>query len=82
MNKKEIKKKDLKKSIKEKEKQLAKLKLHVDKSETCSSIYNKVVLEKAILKKELDDMEKDTVAEKVKNIFRKKDLICDRFKTK
>ena len=82
MNKKEIKKKDLKKSIKEKEKRLAKLKLHVDKSETCSSIYNKVVLEKAILKKELDDMEKDTVAEKVKNIFRKKDLICDRFKTK
>ena len=51
MNKKEIKKKDLKKSIEEKEKQLAKLKLHVDKSETCSSIYNKVVLEKAIMKK-------------------------------
>lgn len=82
MNKKEIKKKDLRQSIKEKEKQLAKLKLHVDKSETCSSIYNKVVLEKAIMKKELDDMEKDTVTAKVKDIFRKKDLICDRFKTK
>ena len=47
MNKKEIKKKDLKKSIEEKEKQLAKLKLHVDKSETCSSIYNKAVLDKS-----------------------------------
>jgi len=82
MNKKEIKKKNLRQSIKEKEKQLAKLKLHVDKSETCSSIYNKVVLEKAIMKKELDDMEKDTVTAKVKDIFRKKDLICDRFKTK
>ncbi|MBR1908212.1 hypothetical protein IJ818_04680 [bacterium] len=82
MNKKELKKKDLKKAIKEKEKQLAKLKLHVDKSETCSSIYNKVVLEKAIMKKELEEMEKNPVTEKVKDIFRKKDLICDNFKTK
>lgn len=80
MNKKEIKKKDLKKSIEEKEKQLAKLKLHVDKSETCSSIYNKAVLEKAIMKKELEDMEKNVVVDKVKDIFRKKDLICDKFK--
>ena len=82
MNKKEIKKKDLKQAIKEKEKQLAKLKLHVDKSETCSSIYNKVVLEKAIMKKELEDLEKDNIVDKVKDVFRKKDLICDKFKTK
>ena len=46
-------KKELIKSIKEKEIQLAKLKEHIDKSSVCSDLYNKVVLEKAILKKEL-----------------------------
>lgn len=80
MNKKEIKKKDLKKFIEEKEVQLAKLKLHAEKSETCSSLYNKIVLEKAIMKKELEELDKNKVVETVKDIFRKKDLICDSFK--
>ena len=75
-------KKELIKSIKEKEEQLSKLKAHVEKSVICSELYNKVVLEKAILKKELSDMEKNTLANKVRYLFpRKKDKICDYFKT-
>ena len=54
-----MKKKDLKKAIKEKEIQLSKLEQHIDKSNTCAEVYNKVILEKAILNKELSDMEKN-----------------------
>lgn len=75
-------KKELIKSIKEKEEQLSKLKAHVDKSVICSELYNKVVLEKAILKKELDDIKNNCFTQKVKILFpRKKDRICDYFKT-
>ncbi len=69
------------KSIREKEIQLAKLKEHMDKSSVCSDLYNKVVLEKAILKKELKDMDKNKFLENVKNLLpRKKTLICDYFR--
>lgn len=74
-------KKELVKSIKEKEEQLEKLKEHVDKSVICSELYNKVVLEKAILKKQLDDLEINKFAEKVRYLFpRKKTRICDYFR--
>ncbi len=74
-------KKELIKSIKEKEEQLAKLKEHVDRSVICSELYNKVVLEKAILKKQLDDLERNKFADKVRYLFpRKKTRICDYFK--
>ncbi|HIS35784.1 TPA: hypothetical protein IAC10_04040 [Candidatus Scatousia excrementigallinarum] len=74
-------KKELVKSIKEKEEQLEKLKEHVDKSVICSELYNKVVLEKAILKKQLDDLERNKLAEKVRYLFpRKKTRICDYFR--
>jgi len=79
--KKNDKEKDLKKEIKEKEVQLAKLQTHVDKSNICSDLYNKVVLEKAILNKELQDLENDTLLAKVKKLVpKKKTLICDYFK--
>lgn len=71
----------LRKSIREKEIQLAKLKEHMDKSSVCSDLYNKVVLEKAILKKELEDFGKNKFFENVKNLLpRKKTLICDYFR--
>lgn len=74
-------KKELIKSIKEKEIQLAKLKEHVDKSTVCSDLYNKVVLEKAILKKELENFGKNKLVESMKSLLpRKKVLICDYFK--
>lgn len=72
---------EIKKEIKEKETQLSKLKCHVDKSSVCSDLYNKVVLEKAILNKELQDAANNTFLKKVKKIIpRKKTLICDYFK--
>lgn len=74
-------KKELIKSIREKEIQLAKLKSHVDKSFVCSDLYNKVVLEKAILKKELEDLDKNKFIDGLKNLLpHKKVLICDYFK--
>ena len=67
--------------IKEKERQLARLREHADKSSVCAELYNKVVLEKAILKKELEDSRKNKFVESVKNLLpRKKMLICDYFK--
>lgn len=81
--KKKNKTKNLKDAIKEKELQLAKLKLHVDKSAVCSDLYNKVVLEKAILNRELHDLENDSFFENVKRLIpRKKTLICDYFRGK
>lgn len=73
--------KNLKKQIEEKEVQLEKLKAHVEKSSICSDLYNKVVLEKAILNKELQDLDKNTIIEKIKKMVpKKKTLICDYFK--
>ena len=74
-------KRELIKSIKEKEVQLSKLKAHVDKSSICSDLYNKVVLEKAILKKQLEELEQNRFMKRIKGLFpRKKTLICDYFK--
>lgn len=74
-------KKELIQSIREKEIQLAKLREHVDKSSVCSDLYNKVVLEKAILKKELENSQKNTFMQRVSNLVpRKKTLICDYFR--
>ena len=74
-------KKKLIESIKEKEIQLAKLSSHVDKSKVCSDLYNKVVLEKAILKKELEDLDRNRFFDNVRSIIpRKKVFICDYFK--
>lgn len=79
--KKTNKTKDLKDAIRVKEIQLAKLKTHVDKSTVCSDLYNKVVLEKAILSKELQDLENNTFMTKVKKFIpHKKTLICDYFR--
>ena len=68
-------------SIKEKEMQMAKLIEHVEKSSVCAELYNKIVLEKAILKKEYENSFKNGLFENIKNILpRKKKLICDYFK--
>lgn len=75
-------KKQLIASIHEKELQLAKLKQHIDKSEVCSDLYNKVLLEKAILKKQLDDLKNNTIVARIKHLMphRGEKLICDYFK--
>lgn len=72
---------DLKDAIKQKEIQLAKLKTHVDKSAVCSDLYNKVVLEKAILNKELQDSQNNGLTLRIKKLLpHKKTLISDYFK--
>lgn len=79
--KKNSKVQDLKTEIRQKETQLEQLIAHVDKSGVCSDLYNKVVLEKAILNKELQDIENDSLLNKIKQIIpHKKTLICDYFK--
>lgn len=75
-------KKQLIASIHEKELQLAKLKQHIDKSEVCSDLYNKVLLEKAILKKQLEDLKNNSIVTRIKHLMphRGEKLICDYFK--
>jgi len=71
----------LHKHLMEKELQVKKLKLHIDKSEACADLYNKAVLEKAILKKEYEEANKNPVIETIKKLIPKREkLICDYFK--
>lgn len=81
--KKQDKVKDLTIAIKQREIQLEKLKPHVDKSTVCSDLYNKVVLEKAILNKELQDFDNNDFLMGIKKLIpHKKTLICDYFRGK
>ena len=72
----------LKKQILQKELQIKKLHLHQSTSDVCAQLYNTLILEKAILKKELEELEKNPLIEKLKKAFTKKEkLICDYFKS-
>ena len=71
--------------IKEKEAQIAKLRDNVDLSPVCADLYNKAVLEKAILKQELQKMTEPLltkVSDKIRTVlpFGEK-RICDYFKS-
>lgn len=75
-------KNQIKKQIHLKELQIKKLHLHQSSSDVCNQLYNTLILEKAILKKELENLEKNLIVEKVKKVFSKKEkLICDYFKS-
>jgi hypothetical protein len=68
-------------SIKKKELQLSKLKEHIDKSEVCSDLYNKMLIEKAVLKKQLSDLQNKSIVNRIKHLLPKREkLICDYFK--
>jgi DNA-binding HxlR family transcriptional regulator len=74
-------KRDIIFSIKEKELQLSKLKEHIDKSQVCADLYNKVLLEKAILTKELEELQNKSIVNRIKHLLpHKEKLICDYFK--
>lgn len=75
-------KQDILAAITQKEIQLKKLEDKVEISSICSDLYNKIVLEKAILKYDLAKLDrKPNFAEGLRNIFpKKKTLICDYFK--
>lgn len=77
MNKKQI----LIKKIKQKELQIKKLHLHRSSAEVCNQLCNTLILEKAILCKELKELEKNPIVEAVKKVIPKREkLICDYFK--
>ena len=74
MNRKQL----LKKQIHQKELQIKKLHLHQAANDVCNQLYNTLILEKAILKNELQQLEKNPIIEAVKRILPKKEkLICD-----
>ena len=71
----------LKKQIQNKELQIKKLHLHQNSSDVCVQLYNSLIMEKAILKKELESLEKNIIVEGIKSFFAKKEKrICDYFK--
>jgi hypothetical protein len=77
VNKKQI----LKKQIQNKELQIKKLHLHLSSTDICNQLYNTLIIEKAILKKQLEELEKNALIEGIKKVFNKKEkLICDYFK--
>lgn len=68
-------------SIKEKELQLSKLREHIDKSQVCSDLYDKVLIEKAILTKQLEDLQNKSIVNRIKHLLpRQEKLICDYFR--
>ena len=74
-------KQQLKKQIQQKELQIKKLRLHQNSSDVCNQLYNTLILEKAILKKELENLNKNPIIEGIKKTFSKREkLICDYFK--
>lgn len=74
-------KQQLKKRIQQTELQIKKLNLHTTNSELCEDLYNSLILQKAILKKQLQDLDKNPIIEKIKEIIpRREKLICDYFK--
>lgn len=74
-------KKELISKIREREVKLDQLRHHIERSSVCADIYDKVLVEKAILKKELDDLKNNSFLNKVKRILpHKEKLICDYFK--
>ncbi len=71
----------LKKQILQKELQIKKLHLHQSSTDFCNQLYNTLILEKAILKKELENHEKNYFIEMIKGVLpSKKKLICDYWK--
>ena len=74
-------KREILSSIREKEVQLSKLREHIDKSEVCSDLYNKILIEKAILKQQLDDLQNKSLVNRIKHLLpRQEKLICDYFR--
>ena len=74
-------KQQLQKRIQQKELQIKKLHLHQSSSDVCNQLYNTLILEKAILKKELAELDKNKVVEAIKRFIPKSEkLICDYFK--
>ena len=70
----------LKKQIQKIEMQIKKINLCSNGNEVCEDLYNSLLIKKAVIKKQLDDLEKNPILEKIKSLIpRKEKLICDYF---
>ena len=68
------------KKIEQTELQLKRLLSSPVSNEVSEDLHNSLVLQKAILKKELEDLNKNPLVEKIKKIIpRREKLICDYF---
>lgn len=68
----------LKKQIVQKELQIKKLHLHQSSTDFCNQLYNTLILEKAVLKKELENLSKNSLIENIKRkLSPRKKFICD-----
>lgn len=77
-----MKKHHLKKQILQIELQLKKMDLQHSSSDLCNQLYNTLILKKAVLNKELENLERIPFIEKLKKTFSKREkLICDYFKS-
>lgn len=73
-------KQQLKKRIQQAELQIKKLDLHSTDSEVCADLYNSLILQKAVMKKQLEELEKNPFIEKFKSLVpHREKLICDYF---
>ena len=73
-------KNQLKKKIHQSELQIKRLQNHANNTSVCEDLYNSLILQKAVLKKQLEELEKNPLLEKVKKLIpRKEKLICDYF---
>ena len=70
----------IEKKIRHIELQLKKLTQNPNTNEICEDLFNSLVLQKAILNKELKDLNKNPIIENIKKILpRREKLICDYF---
>lgn len=78
-----MKKEEILKKIEEKDRQIEMFQKRMKTSDLCADLYDKAILERAILKKELAECEKTFVSKIVEKITPKKKQdkrICDYFK--
>ena len=81
-----MKREEILKRIEETDSQIQKFKQRLKSSDLCEDLYDKAILQKAILVKELEDCDKNPVVERLKKGIKKlmpkkeKTLICDYFK--
>lgn len=70
----------LKKQIRQTELQIKRLQANSNSTDICEDLFNSLILKKAVLKKQLQELEKNPLIERIKKLVpRKEKLICDYF---
>lgn len=70
----------LKKEIHQTELKIKRLKAQSNRTQICEDLYNSLIIKKAVLKKQLEEANKNPVIERIKKLFpRREKLISDYF---